>query len=61
MNKINEDVIGYLNGYALPKEFELNDKIDYETMWEKSFMSPIEDIVEVLNWDCRDRKVLSLF
>lgn len=44
-----ENVIGFPSG-DIPKEFDLHQYIDYETQFEKSFMSPIQTISEAIGW-----------
>lgn len=34
----------------LPKEFELDQYIDYKTMFEKSFLEPIKSLLDVIGW-----------
>jgi hypothetical protein len=41
-NIIDENVIAFST--VLPEEFELTNMVDYETQWEKMFMSPINMI-----------------
>lgn len=34
----------------LPKEFELDSFIDYNTQWDKSFMQPLKTMLDVIGW-----------
>jgi len=43
-----DQVIAFPN--SLPKEFELEDFIDYDTQFEKSFLKPIKHILEKIGW-----------
>jgi DNA polymerase elongation subunit (family B) len=47
-NIIHENVIGFLN--KLPTEFELQEFIDYNRMFDKTFMTTIEPILEIVGW-----------
>jgi DNA polymerase elongation subunit (family B) len=47
-NPLRENMISFPG--VLPKELGLNDYIDYDTQFEKVFLSPIENILEALGW-----------
>lgn len=47
-NPIKENVISSPN--ELPKEFNLNKYLDYNLMFEKSFIKPIKQITDVIYW-----------
>jgi len=47
-NPLRENMISFPG--VLPKELGLNDYIDYDTQFEKVFLSPIEHILEALGW-----------
>ena len=47
-NPIRENIISFPG--VLPKELELNKYIDYETQFNKVFLSPLESILEALGW-----------
>lgn len=57
-NILNQNVIGFINEW--PKEFNDIFEIDYETQFEKSFISVIERFFEVLNWGEVNLKVSKL-
>jgi len=42
----------------LPKEFELQDYIDYDTQFEKSFVEPVQVILDCMKW--KAKKTFSL-
>lgn len=47
-NPIRENIISFAG--VLPAEFGLNQYIDYETQFEKVFLSPLESILEAIGW-----------
>jgi DNA polymerase elongation subunit (family B) len=47
-NPIKENMISFPN--VLPKEFGLEKYIDYETQFEKVFLSPIDNILQAIGW-----------
>ena len=47
-NPIQSDVISFLS--SIPKEFDLSEYIDYNTMYEKSFIEPLKIVLDVINW-----------
>jgi DNA polymerase elongation subunit (family B) len=47
-NPVKENIISFPN--VLPKEMNLDQYIDYETQFEKVFLSPIENILESIGW-----------
>jgi len=58
-NPIGEKVIGSLN--YLPKEFNLENFIDYEEMFNKTFRDPIEAICDKIDWSIEHRSTLEEF
>ena len=55
-NKINENVISYLNTF--PKEFGLDKQVDYDLQFSKSFLEPIKVIMDTIGW--QPEKIASL-
>jgi DNA polymerase elongation subunit (family B) len=58
-NPINENVISFNS--VLPKEFGLDDYIDYDTQFEKVFLDALENIIEPLGWDAEEKASLESF
>jgi hypothetical protein len=58
-NPLKEDVISF--PIRFPKEFELQDYIDYETQFEKSFVEPIKIILDAIGWSVEKQNTLDSF
>jgi len=48
-NPINENVISFTS--VLPKEFDLHRFVDYDLQFDKSFVEPLKNIVQLINWN----------
>jgi DNA polymerase elongation subunit (family B) len=48
-NPLQENVFSVLN--VLPKEFELEKYIDYETQFDKAYLEPLKIIVNTFGWN----------
>ena len=55
-NRISENVISFFQ--TLPKEFELDKSIDYDLQFQKSFLDPLQVILDTIDW--KAEKVASL-
>ena len=55
-NKINENVISFLNTF--PLELELKNSIDLDAQFQKAFLDPLQIILNVIGW--KTEKVTSL-
>ena len=58
-NILHENIISFPN--VLPKEFNLDQYIDYDLQFEKSYMDPLKLVVEAINWDLENRQTLEQF
>ncbi len=58
-NPIHVNVIATPNN--LPSKFGLDEYIDYEVQYEKSFIKPLEPILQTVNWSKEHRATLESF
>lgn len=47
-NPCKSNVVGFVN--SLPKEFGATDYIDYDQMFQKSFLKPLQNLLDVIGW-----------
>ena len=55
-NKINENVVSFFQ--TLPHEFGLQGSIDYDLQFKKSFLDPLQVILDTIGWDAEKRNTL---
>jgi DNA polymerase elongation subunit (family B) len=58
-NPFKFDVISYIT--VLPKEFKLQQYIDYETQFEKTFLDPMRFILQSIGWSQEKKANLEAF
>ena len=58
-NPMRENIISY--SLNLPKELDLHRFIDYNKMYEKSFVEPVRSILDVVGWDDEPKATLEEF
>ena len=58
-NSCRSNVIAYPN--ILPREFGLNQYIDYDTQFEKSFLEPLRTILDAVGWKVEEEVSLEDF
>jgi len=56
-NPLGSNVISFIT--ELPPEFDLHKKIDYDTMFQKSFIDPLQVILDTIGW--QTEKTATLF
>lgn len=57
-NPISENVIAYIQNF--PKELNLTSYVDYSIQFEKTFLNPIETLLNVIGWKSKKVGRLSL-
>ena len=58
-NPLHEDVIAAAE--KLPKEFELDEYIDYDAQFDKTFLTPIKHILTAIGWSYERNSSLGAF
>ena len=58
-NPINDSVIAFSD--ELPEEFQINEAIDYDTQFEKTFLEPLTLILDVIGWKAEKQNTLNDF
>ena len=55
-NRINENIISFFQ--TLPSEFGLDNSIDYDLQFEKSFLAPLKAILDTIGWEAEKKHTL---
>lgn len=58
-NPFNSNVLACLS--EMPKEFNAEQYIDYETQFTKTFLDPIKSILDIINWNSEEVTTLESF
>ena len=58
-NPIKENVFGFVT--VMPKELDLEKYIDYDTQFVKSFLDPIQIILNAMGWNSKKQYTLEDF
>ena len=58
-NPTGQNVIGMISEF--PKEFNLTNYIDYDTMFDKSFIEPLKVILDIIGWKTEQTSTLDSF
>ena len=55
-NGIHENTIAFIT--KLPHEFNLNEYVDYDTIFQKAFIDPLENIIKPIGWNTEPQATL---
>lgn len=58
-NPFGEDKIGFMT--ELPKEFNAHKYVDYDTQFQKAFLGPMENVLEIIGWEAEQRNTMDSF
>ena len=58
-NPVRQNVLSIMS--SLPKEFGLEDYIDYDTQFDKAFLEPISAITSAIGWSAEKKATLEAF
>lgn len=58
-NKYQTHVFGFTD--VLPKELDIHKKVDYDTMYEKTYGKPMSDLVNIIGWSLAPRASIDAF
>ena len=58
-NTIQSDVISFMG--TIPKEFDLDKYIDYNTMYDKAFIEPLKAVLDAIDWKAERSNTLEDF
>ena len=58
-NNVGSDVISYMT--AIPNEFKVRDYIDYQKMFQKIIIEPMEGILDPIGWSIEKKLTLTNF
>jgi len=58
-NKYHQNVISFVGG--LPKEFDMSNLIDYDIQFQKTYLNPLEGILQPIGWEWEKKSSLDSF
>ena len=58
-NKFQTHVFGFTD--TLPKELDIHKKVDYDTMYEKTYGKPMSDLVNIIGWSLAPKASIDAF
>lgn len=56
-NNIRENVFGFIDTF--PRELGIEKYIDYEEMWSKAFLAPLDSIISTIGWNHKEKSSLA--
>lgn len=51
-NTVRENCIGFIDRF--PRELNIQRYVDYDEMWQKAFLNPLDNIIKTINWNYRE-------
>ena len=58
-NPVSQNVISFISQW--PQDLNLTEYVDYDTMYDKSFVDPLRTILEVIDWKTEHVNTLESF
>ena len=58
-NPIHENVLSFIQEF--PNELKLNQYIDYDLQFDKSFLEPLKSILDAIGWSVEKKVSLDSF
>lgn len=58
-NKLQTHVFGFID--SLPKELDIHKKVDYDVMLEKTYLKPMNDLVNIIGWSLEPKASIDVF
>ena len=58
-NPLHDHVLSFVSG--VPKQFHLDEYIDYNRQFEKGFLDPVRTVVETIGWELEKKSNLEEF
>jgi hypothetical protein len=55
-NKINSNVLSFHD--TIPKEFDIQDKVHYNMLFEKTFLDPLQIVLDSIGWKAEESSSL---
>jgi len=56
-NNVRENVFGFVDKF--PRELGIEKYIDYEEMWSKAFLAPLDSIISTIGWHHKEKATLA--
>lgn len=56
-NNVRENVFGFIDKF--PRELGIEKYVDYEEMWAKAFLAPLDSIISTIGWSHKEKNTLA--